>query len=377
MSYESRNILLVLYLPKGTQVGGHLLSAKELAISYLKNGDFVTILINSRSFIFDDIASEINIIYEKNRGKYLSFISRYFLIKRIIKSEAVDYIVPFDKYSTNHCSLICSHIGIPMIPIMPGGDPALFRIRPLNLSNYIVFSKETKDYLVGKYGFKDSNIHLILGRFSFKNRFIPKKRYTSNSKLNLVYITGLREEKFEAFKYFLHEIREHVKDDISVSIFGTGNDEHIFRKEVSDQCLDDLVDFAGFQSISYESLLKFDLAISMGRGVIECIDLQLPVAICGSQGYKGLVVMDNFDIFLQSNFTGRGVNKFSDLVSDIIQIKSGVLNSIELNNYVKDNFDVVKLRSKIDEISRFPDSVPFNSNVFHCLLENIYLTINR
>ena len=75
--------------------------------------------------------------------------------------------------------------------------------------------------------------------------------------------------------------------------------------------------FLGALRVTSDHLRQADLVVGQGRTVVEGIAAGVPSAVCGKDGYFGLIRPSNFHALALTNFTGRQLEPFSDLQSDL------------------------------------------------------------
>ena len=153
------------------------------------------------------------------------------------------------------------------------------------------------------------------------------------------FVVGDGEER-ESLEFEAEKINKEFQDHIEIKFLGG------FRVECND-------------------LRQADLVVGQGRTVLEAIACGVPASVCGKDGYFGLVSPENFQIFAQTNFTGRGINNKGSLCQDLEKIDLYFQNEMpkvyklthdmyDVNKstdlYLQSVFDIQKYYSKFDNL---------------------------
>src|SRR5690606_6526550 len=251
-------VLIVLHLPKGVLSGGHVKSAFELANTITESGVETYIFTNINTPLLSILDSSVKIIEEKKSNKIKGYFTKYKVFKKLKETTGLDAVISFDKHSTYHASLACAALRLALIPIIPGGDPSLFKVAPLNLPKYIAFSQESIDALISRYKFQPDQFILNSARFHLPY-YTTREQYKPDGNISIAYLTGLRLEKFNSFKYFIDQLSA-VSLSIKVAIIGEGPDSEMFE-QYGVQCSN--IEFKGFHFVIPENMQSYDFVVTM------------------------------------------------------------------------------------------------------------------
>ena len=194
--------------------------------------------------------------------------------------------------------------------------------------------------------------------------------------IRIAYISRLHSSKFSAFEYFIECLNDCSAVSLEVHIIGDGKDASMFSEHTKKSKSKIEFLFIGFKTIDFPLLNQYNLVVTMGRGVIESIGMKVPVAICGEQGYKGLVTTSNIFKFGITNFTGRSLNAFSSLSSDL-----SILNKIDIEdldllaNSVREKYDVKNMPNQILRLVDSENLIPGNGSFFRTLILNFRMLL--
>ncbi|MBE7175514.1 MAG: glycosyltransferase [Mucilaginibacter polytrichastri] len=369
----AKQVLFVIDFSDNEIIGGHIKSAMHIMDSFIQIGYRVHFLINNRtSPVLEKLNPGINIIQDSYKNKYRAYITRTRTIRSVIKQQQIDFVVAMDTLSAYFCSLACTLAKVPLVPIIPGGGKEALEYLPLKLKKTIVFSDENRDNLIEMWKFRSDQILVRNGRLSFDGRVISD--YDLSKGFRIAYISGLRTAKLAPFRFFLDQIEKSVKLNLAplqIDIVGDGQHRADFEAEVRSRKLEN-VRFAGYSEITFEFLQNYHLVVAQARGALEALSMGIPVAICGDNGYKGLINMENVSSMVRTNLTGRGLDTAGNLGTDVaFLLRHGMSYNIELNSYIVKMYDVKMLRDAIIEICETENLVPFNGSMIRTSAMNL------
>lgn len=250
----------------------------------------------------------------------------------------------------------------------------------------ISFSEEIKQILISERKWKQEDIIVCAARHNL-NPLLPPESFTyipSRDFFRIAWLSRLNIQKRNAFKHFMNSLSGcsefSMCPTIKVDIFGDGDDSANWHQIVSESHIPDnvLIEFKGPTKVTGDFLGRFDLVIAQGRGVIEALVSGTPVAICGENGYAGLVTTNNFDEFARTNFTGRGIDhvQYSSLNSDLANLYSSTFQDQVkyLQNISAEIFDVNIFAELIENITLSSTErikwIPNGGSISRCIINN-------
>jgi hypothetical protein len=98
--------------------------------------------------------------------------------------------------------------------------------------------------------------------------------------------------------------------------------------------------FLGGFRVNPSDLVHADLVVGQGRTVLEAIGCGVPAAVCGVDGYCGLLRVETFSQLAYTNLTGRDFQPSTSLLEDIRRYDEYVANEFaEIRQQVIDLYD--------------------------------------
>lgn len=360
-----KSVGIMLTFPKGEKVGGHFISAMQIAKEFSEQGTKVFLFANKKIDILSNLNDgNITVVQDSVTKRGVSgLLVRFFLLFKFFTFNKIDVLLTFDKISGYHAVLPAVLFRISLLQVIPAGNGEDFLHKPpLRTKKIISFSQEIKDMLIQNWGFLEEQIIVNSARFKF-----DKLKVNIQPEMNMLkigYISGLRSDKLSSFTFFLDELQNMDSSGLKIDVIGDGPLNNIFQKKVSDLGIMN-VNFVGLKTINQEFLSKYSLIVTMGRGVIESMAYCTPVAVCGHEGFKGLVTSDNLAKFEQTNFTGRRISESQTLNFTLQKLSNGNLLK-ELSNLCalsRSKYDVSNIIVLISKLAWNDRLVPSLSNL--------------
>jgi len=371
-----KNVVIVVMFSIKDKVGGHIISGIQLANILVENNIGVSFLTSKDLPLLSKLDPKVKIIADNTSSRgFTGLLFRGKRLVRLLISTKADLVITFDKVTCYHSVLPCTLLKRRLLPILPGGNGYDFHFSaPLKLKSIITFSEEIKLKLIQRWNFPVESIHVNASRFSFPP-FTSKVHMIKNP-ARIVYITGMRYDKLSSFEFFLDEFKSLTDINIIVDVIGDGDSRHLFEKLAEEKGIKNIF-FIGFKEVNDALLSKYDLVVTMGRGIIEGIGFGVPVAISGENGYKGIVDDNNFEKFSTTNFTGRNVVANGSLDQDLNRLYGNELCYLDgLNRKVREKYDVSNLHKEILNLYS-NELVPYNGNLILAATNLIKTIINK
>lgn len=325
--------------------GGHQMSAADIGSEYIKNGHEIHYAVNTHSVTVKQYNDQSIIHHLPYNGNFLGYFSSGWILYKLIRDHGIELVIAMDKPSTFHASIPVAISQRKFVPIIPGGSSDDINIRPLNVNLIVVFSEENKQTLIQKWGFDKEKIRIITGRID-SSKFHLKSTVKKDSPLTkIAFVSRIHEQKRKSFKNFVDQLKKLPDSiDYQVDVIGDGEDITEWKKGLLPEME---INFAGHKRIDGNALHDYDLVVGQGRCVIEAIFSGIPAAVCGSEGYKGVVTVYSAQKFEKTNFTGRSLNSISDLSRDIANLNN---HDEDVRNYIFSKYDVSQLYIGINEV---------------------------
>lgn len=323
---------------RGKVIGGHLLSAIAIAKQLAKLGHHTTVIADMPEKPFYDL-EEAHVQIELLPWNFSNqlFGSRIWLhftrmisLYRLLHNQ--DVVVTVDSYATLHAGPSVPFRSLSFVQIVPGG-PAPTHM-PLSYPGLIVFSEELFDEFTETYNISSNHLILSSGRVDFGaidkvinelNNDVPLMASHPLRPLILV-VSRLTKDKEKAILTILDEVNQaNLVEPLQIVIIGDGDSRSFLEqkaKEITYTKKDKItINFLGSKRVAPGDLLQADLVVGQGRTVIEAIACKVPAAVCGNNGYIGLITPANLSSLAVTNLTGRNIKKITSLDDDIAYIK--------------------------------------------------------
>lgn len=313
-------------------MGGHKFSSLALAKALVDRGHEVGLLIERSNYEtpgLNDAPFRLHYTtspVEKNsRATLLRDIPNY------TNQHAYECLIAMDWWAGILAVPFALRRALPLIQIEAGGPLKPFPF--LYLPGTVVFSDELFKGIPVRYKIPSEHLILSSGRVDFEylqyqSREEPQNELfdTSQPTLKLLLVSSFSYTKVAAIKNTLDQVH-NVAQRISLqfTLIGDG----AARSAIQDyaavlfkDCLDNVaVKFMGAIRVRPSDLVQADLVIGQGRTVIEAVATGVPAAVCGSEGYKGLLTSSRLSLLASSNLTGRGIIIEASLLDDLGQLE--------------------------------------------------------
>lgn len=376
--------LIVLHAAHNT-VGGHSIAVRHLSQCLIDRGHGVDVLVQKQTFLEEILPAAVRrrLIPRWTRTSGYWVIGR--IISRLMREHAYDAVISFNRICTFHASIPCAIHGKPLIPVLAGGSAR--DITYLLRTNILVsFSEEIRQALVTQRNWNQDEIVVCAARHD-PRAFLPAEQFTFVPRdiVRIAWISRLHSQKRTAFKYFLAELEDLASQDrdrrIQARVYGDGEDEVVWGNMAARLgCPERIgIAFMGRHQVSGDCLRGHDLIVAQGNGIIEAMLSGVPAAVCGEEGYAGLVTEAHFQRLAATNFTGRGMEHDvrTTLAQDITAIHARPMPARlrNLQRIAAQGFDVTRLAELIEghAADGMANSrlVPGNGSVMRCVWQNI------
>lgn len=326
MESQAKEKFLFIVSYPGRTIGGHWISAINLATALTRLGYEAGYLGAKPPFDFHDLNQATFPVHFAGYPRY-PCLSRTRAILRVVRLGGYTALVCMDQPAIYHATPTAMLLRIPVIQVIPGGP--LQNEPPFRLSGTVVFSRELQQGLVDCYGFSERELIVSSGRVDF-SYFDQDEAVTVEDDLGfkpagfrILIISRLVGEKLVAITHALRQVAVACQEiPLQVILIGGGEGSATVASIVQEalpRCGERLtVRMLGALRVRPVHLKQAELVIGQGRTVIEAIASGTPAAVCGVEGYKGLVRADNLALLAQSNLTGRGVQSYADLKGDLL-----------------------------------------------------------
>lgn len=380
-------ILLVVSRPF-TSIGGHILSSMTLAKALANRGHQVGLLVSQSAHKMpelEDVPYSIHYTTDSVEPKFLSSffhdIPNIFTflrdIPRYTKKNAYKVIVAMDWWAGVLAFPTVMKHALPLIQVQPGGP--LVPIPRLRLPGIIVFSEELFNGISVKQKIPREYLILSSGRVDFEYFRLRSKEESecklfdqSKSTLKLLLVSRFDRDKAQAIKFAVDEVcnaAQHL--NLQFTLIGDGERAQILRDYAAQAlgacsgCAD--VKFMGSFRVCPSDLVQADLVIGQGRSVIEAMASGVPAAICGEEGYKGLLTRSRLSLLAKSNLTGRGITTDASLIEDLLRLEEYRAHEHEFMwQMAYDLYDVNRGADAIEQAIALSNTVYPKSSVRRC-----------
>ncbi len=331
-------------------IGGHLLSGITLAKHYHRQGYEVGLLVAPLAFDLPELdeLGKLGIpvhFAPYPEGRIRPHISSPPQILKIVQQHNYDHIIAMDWYSAFQSVLAVLRYQIPLVQVVAGGSgvSTAFCWAP----GMVVFSQEIIEVFTERYHLQAEDITLASGRVDFeyfKNKTeCSSLNFSEQPSFRLLLVSRLAELKAKAILHLFSEIVDAAKTHaIQLRIVGDGEARPFLEQEAAKIDAPNVdIRFLGNLRIQAGHYQQADLVIAQGRSVIEAVASGVPAAVCGNDGYMGLVSTKTLPLFATTNLSSRGQQQQTTLVDDLNNLaayKSTELNATQQVMY--DRYDV-------------------------------------
>lgn len=186
---------------------------------------------------------------------------------------------------------------------------------------------------------------------------------------NFLIVARLAEEKYYSIKnaidlyYEYEKISEHP-EELSLTIVGDGNVRDKLEEYVKSLNFQSKVFFAGATNNVSEFIEKSDIVVAIGRCVLEAIAMKRLAIISGVNDLKAIVIPENIDDAIDTNFTGRLqerddgsiIPEMKSVEPKELAISLRDMDISSIKNIVDNNYKVIFEKLNIENNSYFIDS---------------------
>lgn len=311
-------------------IGGHLLSAITLGKYLQQRGHSVGLLVHPTPV--PELANAgIQIHHSPYHSGLRGFFRRTLDTYHVTHRYEYEVLVAMDWCATWRAVPTAWRFGLPLLQVYAGGPmPAL---SPLHLPGIIVFSEELYDGLQKQHGLPAEDLVLSPGRVDFdwfqemaRTAIGPHSLGFASSSPRLLAISRLVGTKTSALLALLEQVEVVAqRRAVQLRVVGEGEDRTILEQRAEDirQATGGKADirFMGGFRVQASDLIQADLVIGQGRTVLEAIACGKAAAVCGSNGYNGLLCPENFSALVQTNLTGREFRAKTTLAFDLQRLE--------------------------------------------------------
>ena len=376
LSIKRKNILFVVsyqFMP----IGGHLLSAISLAKQLRQEGHNVGLLVHPVT-IPDFDNTEIRIHSSTYSDSVIGKLRRSLDIYRTVGQYRYDVIVAMDSKAIRQSFMALLRFVPYAVQVLPGGPLPL--LPPLRLPGILVFSEELFIGLQSHHKIRKENLILSQGRIDFPmyQRAVVDVNIGNNSllgfdrqKTRVLAISRLPNLKAKAVSALLDQVEQVAQQEqVQLRIVGDGEARKALEKQAaaivqSTQGRADIRFLGGFR-VTATHLREADLVIGQGRTVLEALASGVPAAVCGNNGYCGLLTTNTFPALSKTNLTGRSTNLAGHLAEDLQYLEQYRRSELDLvfNLAVKTYGSESGSLALNTIVSRLEENLPLRTNRF-------------
>lgn len=320
----------VLYLVFRALLGGHVLSAKTIAIEMKKHG-IVPIFAGAKGALVEDIESHmpfetVNIpIYHGSKQTYFTWRSFPAIkkLRSIINKHQIDLIHAFDARSYLHAYLAGLMEDIPVICTLCGGTDPYYNIP--QAPSIIVFSEEQKRKMTRAYRWHDKQVDVIRTRLDLKPLYSDQNKLSDTEAADfgiiptspkIMMISSFDGTKSRSIHMVIDAIEILFNQGVNcqlVFIGGKGSFYEQARKRGEQLCRQygkGRVSFTGPVVGAFRLLQHATIVLGVGRSAFEGMAYGKPTLIVGENGFAGEVAPNTVKNIAWYNFSGRNQKKF-------------------------------------------------------------------
>lgn len=352
---KTKDILFIVSFAFEKIIGGHLISAIEIANRLVKRGYVVNVLTDLPLSQLHELKDSGIIIHQYpwklNTNniilRIIAHIKRIFYITVFCRK--FDTLILMDYYAILH-SIIAILISDTLpIQVVPGGK-AFFP--PINFPGIIVYSDELKQGLNKQFKIKNEFLIVSSGQLDFEEyeKLSKNEQYQHNlgfspNILKILTASRLVPSKEKALLLLLDEVEQiGLKESVQLVIIGEGESKMILENRAKDITKNTkgnaIISFPGGFRVHPTDLIQADLVIGQGRTVMEAIACGIPASVCGNDGYKGLITIDTLPTLAPTNLTGRMIKGNKKLIEDIRLLENHKTHGVILvKQMAKDLYD--------------------------------------
>lgn len=301
----------ILLLTDKMDMGGaetHLLS---LAASLKKSGHSVTLVSSGGGLTQALTASGIrHVTLPFHKKSPFSVLLCHLALTSLIKKRRFDVIHSHARLPSLLVSSVAKRRAIPLVCTAHAKFSVDTFRRALSRwgNSTIAVSEDLKQYLIDEYGLAPENITVIPNGID-TSLFLPSPDVPKN--ITLSFLSRL-DGDCSLGAYLLCEIAPRLVEKfgkLRIVIGGGGSEfERItalagkVNSSLGFQC----ITLSGSVADTPRFFAEASAFIGVSRAAIEAASCEIPVIICGNEGFIGELTEDNFDLASSANFCGRG-----------------------------------------------------------------------
>lgn len=309
-----------------TTVGGHALSAAAIARELSRSGYQVGLLIDP--IAIPDLTSGEFVVHPcLYRQGVEGPLFRALDILRVMGNFRYDILVAMDWRAAQQAALAVSVYRPYLIQVLAGGR--VQQCPPVALPGIIVFSEELQLALQSVHGISKQYLVLSPGRVDFA-QFLREAQSVRLAKdpsfpqrvTRILTISRLACEKAPAIEQLFEQVARVARyQPVDLLVIGDGKARAQLEQSanlIMSAAAGPLnIRFLGGWRVSAQDVLQADMVVGQGRTVIEAVAWGVPAAVCGVDGYFGLLTCNTLPELARTNLTGRFLDWRSDLLADL------------------------------------------------------------
>ena len=344
--------------------GGHFNSLDHISKAIAQK---LEVKIISIGLTESPILKENSLYFGVFKFRWFSFFTLNKDFKNLFKSFDPDIIHCFDGSSALMLMAQPSLFNKKIIYTKCGGPNERKSIAQV-ASDVILFSQENFDSYTSNHRFKNSDIHLIPNRvfkvdlWKENEREVLKDSNTFNF-VRIARIGGTYKKSIQQAIDLVSKIRQNNKN-VKLYLIGTKEDEDVYNELVEYTKTKNVkVQFITNHLTNKASKMLYlaDAVIGTGRGVMEAMALGIPTFVpVKGKSLPELLTVENFQGFLSTNFSPRGLSKSYDEEKIVANV----------NNLVNDS-------EYYNEISVFSEDIANKEFVVNDEVVSRYISIYR
>ncbi len=301
----------ILHITMKLNIGGaetHILEVvKELSKKY-------DVIVASSGGTYVDELRRNNIVHYNvpfNSKNPLKVIKSLYLLKSIIEKEKIDIVHSHARIPSFVAGLVSKITKTTFVTTTHGH----FKVTPLLRAftfwgeHSIAVSSDLKDYLIKEYGFDSHNVSLTVNGID-TSIFKPK----SVDKTQIVHVSRLDSETSLVAEMLTNNAKTiYEMTGYTIKIVGDGtNLPSLIEKARNLKYLDTYIFFVGASDKVSMELENAAVFIGVSRSLLEAMCFNIPVILAGDVGFAGMIKKDASHQYMDTNFSGRGLEKTNE-----------------------------------------------------------------
>jgi hypothetical protein len=335
----------------GPVIGGHKLSALSLATAMRQRGSLAGVLMAPPQVDLADVDLTLFEFYPSplTSNLFLAVIKRAVDMLKILSFRRYDVLVAADYESVLSAMPSLILTGMPLIQIH--ANEKISHFPPVMFPGMIVFTDSVYHGYQRIYHVPAEYICVSSGRVNFEY-FAKERPPAGQSSIfpgegkKILAISRLVPKKIPMFVHLMDQLRQiGDREIVQLVIVGDGESRTILEQKAAKTCRylhsQSTIMFAGGFRVTPSIIRQADLVVGQGRTVIEAIASGVPAASSGEEGYKGLIMPDNFLAFRRTDFSGRLMPGNRTLEKDLSYLPNFLENAFDdLYTLAKEYYDV-------------------------------------